>query len=525
MKNKFKIIIPSYNNEKWIEYNIASILNQTYENYEVLYIDDNSSDNTNKLVFDMVGKNPNWYIIRNENNMRRGFNISPYNNHIQTFFKDNEDILVFIDGDDWLYDDDVLKNLNNFYNNKDCWMTYGGMVCYPSNLIAHPQNTHYSNEIHKNNAYRKDYWRASHLRTFKWHLYKKIKLESMIYSKTGKYYFHAEDLATSFPCLEMCPKDKIGVVDFYTYVFNETPINRQRGIAREAEAGVDLENEIRNEKPYEIIQNEKIILSYLGGGLGNMLFMVAAATGLSKKYGHKQYFLDNHYGILHGTPMSYKNTIFRNIPLFNNDVSKFIEVKEKSFHYTPIEVPNENVIINGHFQSQKYFDHCKDEVQELFSCPDDIKNNLLTKYNLENTVSIHIRRGNYVQLAHNHYNLSLDYYRKSIDYFKGYNILIFSDDIRWCKDNFKGNKYTFIEDQNDIEDLYLMSLCSHNVIANSTFSWWGAFLNKNLNKIVIYPDKWFGPGNKDLKISDLVPDNWICLTDYFENNNIDKNLK
>jgi hypothetical protein len=82
-----------------------------------------------------------------------------------------------------------------------------------------------------------------------------VILNACIYSKTKDYYFHAEDLATSYPCLEMCPKERIGVLDFYSYVFNGTETNRERGVAREAEAGFDLENEIRNIEPYKEINN------------------------------------------------------------------------------------------------------------------------------------------------------------------------------------------------------------------------------------------------------------------------------
>ena len=519
-QNKFKIIIPSYNNEKWYEYNVASILNQTYKNYDVLYIDDASTDITFQLVKTLVHYLPNWKVVSNKTNMRRGYNLSPYNPLIVDFIDNDDDILVFIDGDDWLYDNEVLEKLNDLYNQKEYWMTYGKFVCYPSGDIGNPQSTQYPIEVHEQNAYRRDTWRASHLRTFKWHLYKQIKREDLIFSQTGEYYFHAEDLATSFPCLEMCPKDKIGVVDFLTYVYNVSQEARDRvenDTAREP-GGYQYElqireAEVRNRKPYDVIQNQKIIISSLGGGLGNMLFMTAAATGLSKKYGHKQYFWDNHYGIQHGTPMSYKDTVFRNIPLLEHDLSEVVLVGERSFHYTPVEAPNDNVQVNGYFQSQKYFEHCKDEVQELFSCPEDIKTKLLEKYDVSNTVSIHVRRGNYVALSTHHYNLSIGYYKNALDYFKGYKFLVFSDDIKWCKENFAGDDITFVEGQTEVEDLYLMSLCTHNVIANSTFSWWGAFLNKNPNKIVVYPDKWFGPGYKDWKTSDLFSDEWICLTE------------
>lgn len=250
---KFKIVIPSYNNEQWVEANIASILNQTHNNYDVLYINDASTDSTLTIVQDIVSQLPNWRIVTNTTNKRRGYNVSPYNEHIIGFMDSDQDILVFVDGDDWLFDEDVLSNLANYYNKHDVWMTYGKMICYPSGEVGNPQNTLYSDDVINNNLYRKDWWRASHLRTFKWGLYKKIEMQSMLYSKTGNYYFHAEDLATSYPCLEMCPKHKIGVLDFFTYVFNATPSNRSRGVAREQEAGIELETEIRNQKPYNKI--------------------------------------------------------------------------------------------------------------------------------------------------------------------------------------------------------------------------------------------------------------------------------
>ena len=252
MNNKFKIVIPSYNNQEWVEVNIESILEQTYDNYEVLYIDDCSTDNTRQVVDSMVGDNSRWKIITNEKNMRRGYNIAPKN--IEYFFGDENDILVFVDGDDWLPTPDVLSKLNAYYNQTDCWMTYGGMVCWEGGeevTEANPQNSPYSGDVHSNKKYRKDMWRASHLRTFRWFLYNKIDDMDLRYSKTNEYYFHAEDLASSYPCLEMCSKSKIGVLDFISYVFNAYPSNRERGVERENQAGIELETEIRNKELYD----------------------------------------------------------------------------------------------------------------------------------------------------------------------------------------------------------------------------------------------------------------------------------
>ena len=251
MKNKFKIIIPSYNNEDWVEYNVASVLNQNYDNYEVLYINDKSTDNTFNKVKDIVGKFSNWTIINNKKNKGAMYN---YFEHLDSFLTDDEDILVHLDGDDWLYDDNVLENLNKYYNEKDCWMTYGGFVCWDGSeevTLPNPQSTPYSDFVHKYKMYRKDQWRASHLRTFKSFLIKAIDNKDLKSSIDKEYFWHASDLSFQFPCLEMCSKDKIGVVDFYTHVYNQSNQNAIRTQERESNENVKYEIEIRNKRKYK----------------------------------------------------------------------------------------------------------------------------------------------------------------------------------------------------------------------------------------------------------------------------------
>ena len=516
VNNKFKIVIPSYNNEKWIEYNTASIIRQTYKNYDVLYINDKSTDKTLELIEDIKKKYnlDNWKILNNPKNMKRGYNINPNSNHMTEFMDSDDDILVFIDGDDWLVDDTVLEKLNNYYNMHGSWMTYGGMYTYPEGQYAHPQNSPYSDEVHANNQYRKDWWRASHLRTFKWSIYKQIKDKDLRYSKTNEYYFHAEDLATSFPCLELCPKHKIGVLDFPAYVFNQTQDNRKRGIEREEKAGTELETEIRNATPYETIHVDNFILPKLSGGLGNMMFQIAAAHGISSNTHHKVLSDFQHVGTKHGTPDSYMKNIFRNINrLEKQSTAELYQVPD--FHHVDVKLNDVNTVLDGYFQSYKYFEHIKDSILELFSPTEEIKNYISEKYgNVEDYVSIHIRRGDYTKLSDFHHNLKYEYYENAIDYFSGHNFMIFSDDIEWCKNTFDFSPDSkFIEGEEDYVDLYIMSMCKHNIIANSTFSWWAAYLNKNNSKIVVYPDKWFGPKNNNLSTKDLYPNDWICLSE------------
>lgn len=248
--NKFTIIVPSFNNEEWAETNLASILNQTYENYRVIYIDDASTDETYSTVCNIVGDLPHWKVVRNKENKGAAYN---YIEYVKTLFPDDDEILVHLDGDDWFYDEHVLENLNKFYNEKDCWMTYGDFVCYDGFGAAtesFPQGTPYPDFIHKYKLYRKDTWRASHLRTYKYFLWKSIDTDDLKSKIDNKYFWHASDLAWAYPALEMCPKDKIGVVDFLTCVYNTTPKNQERTKEREAVDNSKFESEIRNKKVY-----------------------------------------------------------------------------------------------------------------------------------------------------------------------------------------------------------------------------------------------------------------------------------
>jgi glycosyltransferase involved in cell wall biosynthesis len=269
--NKFKIIIASYNNEKWVEYNIASILNQTYKNYHVIYVDDCSTDDTNKIVNSMVGKNSKFTIIKNEKRIGK----EAIYNYIKFFDSlEDEEIVALACGDDWLIDDNVLENLNNFYNQKNPWMTYGEFYAFDGseNVIkANPQNTPYPDFVHEYKLYRRDTWRASHMLTLKGFLAKAVNQKDIISKIDNKYYYHAPDLALVYPCLEMCPKDKIGVIDFPTYVWNNSKSCQERTNERESVDNQKYEIEIRNKKHYkEGLSGEKLPqINSIGGGREN----------------------------------------------------------------------------------------------------------------------------------------------------------------------------------------------------------------------------------------------------------------
>ena len=251
--NKFVILITAYNDEKWVEYNIASILNQTYSNYKVLYYDDASTDNTYQEVSKIVENNSKFTVTTRKNNMQALFS---YEECIKQIKED--EILVCMSADDWLYDNNVLENLNKYYNNNNVWMTYGKFVAWDGKEAteATPQNTPYPDFIHEYSSYRKDHWRASHLRTFRGSLLKKVDLSDFKSNIDGLYFDHAADLALTYPCLEMCGKDKIGVLDFYSYVYNASPDVNQRTKNRESnQDNMKYEIEIRNRKVYKRLKD------------------------------------------------------------------------------------------------------------------------------------------------------------------------------------------------------------------------------------------------------------------------------
>lgn len=251
------------------------------------------------------------------------------------------------------------------------------------------------------------------------------------------------------------------------------------------------------------------------GGLGNVLFQVVTTYSVSKR-DNMLLLIDptNHHGAHHGIS-KYTNNILRNIP-FSNESLNFTGYGEQGHHYIEIPKFNSDTKLIGYFQSEKYFKDYREDVLELLSPTNDILTKLNDKYSdiLKNkTTSLHVRRGDYLGLPDFHPVLPIEYYRKSLETINDNStVLIFSDDIFWCKSNFDFiDDKIFITDLEDYEELYLMSMCNNNVIANSTFSWWGAWLNKHTDKKVVSPKVWFGEKLSQLQTNDIYCENWLKI--------------
>ena len=180
-----------------------------------------------------------------------------------------------------------------------------------------------------------------------------------------------------------------------------------------------------------------------------------------------------------------------------------------------------NIYFQGYWQSYKYFEDSWGIIEKDFSFP-DVPSNLvpcLQKIKGVNSVAIHIRRGDYITNSSAnslHGVLSLDYFKDAIELISKeeteIEFFVFSDDIDWCRANLKCNSeinYLPKEDSSTLTDFVLMMNCSHQIISNSTFSWWAAWMNKNENKKVIAPQKWFA--NKKIDLSLIYPKSWEVI--------------
>jgi len=202
-------------------------------------------------------------------------------------------------------------------------------------------------------------------------------------------------------------------------------------------------------------------------------------------------------------------------------------IREKSYGYCDgmEKLSSFNCIYVGFWQSEKYFKHCEDDIRKQFAfLPFDEEKNLkvVEKMQTENSVAIHLRKGkDYLQSELMGKGLcDVKYYQKAIEYIKqrisNPVFYVFTDNPSWVKDNLKSFEYTLVDwnevsGKRNFRDMQLMSCCKHNIIANSTYSWWGAWLNPNPNKIVIGPDPFFNKISPFFEKQDIICDNWIKM--------------
>lgn len=289
-----------------------------------------------------------------------------------------------------------------------------------------------------------------------------------------------------------------------------------------------------------------MIIVKITGGIGNQMFQYAIGRKLSLKnstkllldtsvfesHPYREYQLNQFNIDAEVAREKDKNKILKKLPpiirRLDWELQKRFSWYTRLFlepfltHYYPFVLgATKNSYLQGWWQSFKYFDDIRETLLKDFTLKNPLNNSsekILKKINsCELSISLHVRRGDYVNIPeviltpYSFYKNALSHFKKQ---FTNFSLFIFSDDIAWTKSNFLFDCPVFYVDSNldrPVEDLILMSYCKHNIIANSTFSWWAAYLNKNPGKIIFAPEGWHSDIERNRKTVDLIPPGWIRL--------------
>jgi hypothetical protein len=267
-----------------------------------------------------------------------------------------------------------------------------------------------------------------------------------------------------------------------------------------------------------------LAFNHLGklGRLGNQMFQYASLRGIARNRGY-DFCIPNHNEVLRDPygfnlkielfyPFKMLYVLPHNIKMLDRGYAPVVE--EKYFHFDEIlfNMCPDEITLAGFFQTEKYFKHIEEEIRADFSFKDEILEPCKEMIgSVGEAISLHIRRTDYLQNP-NHTPLDIEYYKQALDEINSdLPVIIFSDDAEWCKEQelFSGDRFMISESGDHYVDLCLMSLCNHHIIANSSFSWWGAWLSGSNN--VIAPNKWFGDGNNGKDTKDLIPERWTRI--------------
>ena len=280
-----------------------------------------------------------------------------------------------------------------------------------------------------------------------------------------------------------------------------------------------------------------MITCALMGGLGNQLFQIFTTISYAI-LSENNYKFTNTVILIGGIRHTYWDSLLSELKRNTTDMfPPLTRIKEASFEYNDVDVTKirgKNIILSGYFQSYKYFDTHYKTICKTISLPNKkleaLQQTVYTADILFHSISLHFRMGDYKTKQHIHPIMGYEYYKNALNYIdihldnkesyqnKSYKVLYFCEDSDIeevneliCELELEFSQFTFIrcdDKLNDWEQMMIMSLCCHNIIANSTFSWWGAYFNDNEHKIVCYPKLWFGDGCTH-DTTDMFPEQWV----------------
>ena len=260
------------------------------------------------------------------------------------------------------------------------------------------------------------------------------------------------------------------------------------------------------------------------GRLCNQMFQYASLKGIARNTGvdfiipYYENEVDDGMGNMLRSELFDSFDLDVNKGLLNNGHAPVVQ--ERFFHFDEelFRLCPDHVNLQGYFQTEKYFKHIEDEIRKDLTFKEEILSPCKEMVEgVDNPIALHVRRTDYVRNQANHNVLTLEYYQVALEQFDSdRNVIVFSDEPAWCheQDLFNDDRFIISENDDNRVDLCLMSLCNDFIIANSSFSWWGAWLSTNKDKKVIAPVQWFGKTGytKDHNTKDLIPDDWTRIS-------------
>ena len=251
------------------------------------------------------------------------------------------------------------------------------------------------------------------------------------------------------------------------------------------------------------------------GRLGNQMFQYAALRGIAAKKEYDFLIPESNFEDEWNHHQLFEAFVLSNLKNTGYISENFYKEKENGTHIFDSDYVNncpDNVSLYGFFQTEKYFQHIAESIREDFTFKDKILNPCKEEFSFDKIISLHIRRGDYIKKSYYHPLCKFEYYESALEKFdSNIPVMIFSDDPTWCKNQsiFSSDRFMVSDTGWNIIDLCLMSMCSHHIIANSSFSWWGAWLSGSNN--VIAPKKWYGPAAEKILTDDLIPGRWQTI--------------
>jgi hypothetical protein len=253
------------------------------------------------------------------------------------------------------------------------------------------------------------------------------------------------------------------------------------------------------------------------GRLGNQMFQYATLRGIANTHGYEFTIPESDFNDEWNDHQLFDAF---NLPYLKSKgrvSDKFLQERQFNYDSELVEQCPDDISLYGYFQTERYFSHIADSIKEDFTFKKDVVTNCKeVMEELSEPIALHVRRTDYVEKSQDHPPCSLEYYHTALKRFNEKRpVVIFTDDVQWCKDQdiFSPDRFLISETGNNVYDLCLMTLCTDYIIANSSFSWWGAWLSQNPDPKVIAPKTCFGSTGYTAKNNtvDIVPNRWTKI--------------